>query len=167
MFSREIWFATLLAITLCGCEKSSPPPASIRSDFVPLKVVMTDYIFEDGGDKLFKIQGSAQLIVPLASYEPQRDGKCFVYEELPRPIVDEVSVMIDNQVLIRNERGIFTSLKADSNRINKLRADAAEEMKKLAGNNAHVQQAMEITANAMRKFYEKFDGYTCTIKRWK
>lgn len=141
-------------------------PVSFRSDFVPLKVVMTDYVIADGGSKLFKIEGSAQLIVPLAGCEPELVGKCFKYRDLPRPVVDALSVKIDNQVLFRNDRGLFTSRQADSQRINELRAKAAEEMRALAGSETHVQQAMRVTADALRQFYEKFDGYSCSLQ-WK
>lgn len=153
-----------LSMLLAGCSDDTPTPTSFRADFVPLKIVMTDYIFDNDGGKLFKIHGSAQLVVPLSSYEPELQGKCFKYTNLPRPIVDELSVKFDKQVLIQNDRGLFTSRKADSKRINELRKTAAEEMVKIAGSEPHIQQAMKATVNAMREFYEKFDGYSCSIQ---
>lgn len=146
---------------LAGCGKDEPSPVTFRSDFVPLKVVMTDYILEDGGSKLFKIQGSAQLIVPLAGYEPELQGKCFKYSNLPRPVVDTLSTTIDRQEILCNERGIFTSRNADSGRINALRATAAKKMQEIAGCETHVQEAMKSTTDALRRFYEKL-GYTCS-----
>ncbi len=161
---REAAIMTLMFI-LVGCGNESPqPPVCLRSDLVPLKVVMTDYIIDGDGDKLFKIEGSAQLIVPLASHEPRLNGRCFEYLDLPRPVVDTLSTRIDRQVLILNERGLFTSQKADSKRINELRAAAAKAMQELAGSELHVQCAMKNAADVLRKFYEKFDGYTCTIQ---
>ncbi len=153
-------------VMFAGCREKPPHPVSFRSDFVPLKVEMTDYIIADGGDKLFKIRGSAQLIVPLGGYEPECKNKCFIYSNLPRPTVDALSVRIDNQVLLQNDRGLFTTRNADSERINKLREEAAMKMKEVAGLETHVQQAMKITADALREFYEKFDGYSCSIN-WK
>ena len=154
----------LLSMSLVGCSDDTPPPTSLRADLVPMKIVMTDYIIDNGGEKLFKIEGSAQLIVPLASHEPELNGKCFKYTKLPRPKVDVSSVTFDKQVLVQNERGLFTSRKADSQRINKLRENSAEEMKKIAGAEAHIQAAMKVTADVMREFYEKFDGYSCSIQ---
>ena len=162
MQTRVIGLVSISIIAiLVGCRKDNHQPATFRSDFVPLKVVMTDYILEDGGSKLFKIQGSAQLIVPLAGYEPELQGKCFKYSNLPRPVVDTLSTAIDDQVILCNERGPFTTRKADSNRINALRATAAEKMMEIAGCETHVQEAMKSTTDTLRRFYEKF-GYTCS-----
>lgn len=166
---RCCWFLLVGAVgamLIVGCDHEDAPPVSFRSDFVPLKVVMTDYIIDDGGTKLFKIQGSAQLIVPLSGCEPKLNGRCFEYTNLPRPVVDGLSVRIDNQVLMVNERGFFTTRDADSKRVNELRADAAKKMKEIAGSEAHVQKAMTVTVNALRQFYEKFSGYSCSVE-WK
>lgn len=155
---------TLLSTLLAGCSDDTPPPTSIRADLVPLKIEMTDYIFDNGGEKLFKIQGSAQLVVPLSSHQPVLNGKCFEYKKLPKPTVDENSVTFDKQVLIQNDRGLFTSRKADSRRINELREEAAKRMKEIAGSKPNVQHAMNATVSAMREFYEKFEGYSCSIQ---
>jgi len=165
MHGCKVWYCrmtvALLLVAIAGCDEDAPPVA-FRSDFVPLKVVMTDYII-DGDEKLFKIQGSAQLIVPLAGCEPVQDGNCFRYLALPKPVVDSLSVRIDNQVLLQNDRGFFTSRNADSKRINELRAEAARKMQNIAGSEPHVQQAMKITRDALRQFYEKF-GCSCSLQ---
>lgn len=158
--------SSVIAILLVGCQGDKESQQVVfRSDFVPLQVEMTDYIFADGGKKLFRITGSVQLIVPLASYEPKLNGKCFEYQNLPKPVVDPLSLNIGEQVLVLNDRGLFTSRKEDSSRINELRKEAAEEMEKIAGADIHVQEAMKNTAEALKAFYNKF-GYSCSLD-WK
>lgn len=168
---RSLWLMKIsdfaLCVLLAGCGQEEPSkPVSFRADLVPLKVCMTDYIIEDGGEKLVKIEGSAQLMVPVSSYDPKRDGDCYVYESLPYPVVDEATARIDKQVLMQNGRGWFETLPANSKTFNRLRAEAKENMIKIAGDKKHVQMAMKTTADALRKFYEKF-GYKCEIKNWK
>ena len=157
-------FIPLIAL-IAGCSKESGQPIQRRADLVPLKIVMTDYIFADGGEKIIKIQGSAQMIVPLGSFEPSLKKNKYVYTNLPQPKVDDQSVVIDKQELLLNERGFFTTRAADSEKINAIRKKAAEEMKKTAGSEAHVQRAKVITEEVLRAFHKMF-GYECQIT-WK
>ena len=168
---RSLWLMKIsgfaLSVLLAGCgQKESSNPVSFRADLVPLKVYMTDYIIVDGGEKLVRIEGSAQLIVPVSSYDPRREGDCFVYESLPCPVVDEVTARIDKQILIHNDRGWFETLPTNSDKFNKLRAEAKKNMIEIAGNDKHKQIAKATTKDALRTFYGKF-GYDCKIYGWK
>ena len=78
---RGMVLGCLMAV-IAGCSRSDSPPTSLRADLVPLKVVMTDYIVADSGRKLIKVEGSVSYVVPLASYEPRLEGRCFVYQRL-------------------------------------------------------------------------------------
>ncbi len=127
---------------------------------------MTDYIFADGGKKLIKVDGSANYVVPLAAYAPYLEGKCYKYSDMPRPRLDMLSLRIDEQKLLINERGLFTSRSADSARINDLRSEAVKKMQELAGDESLVQRAMANTVDALMAFYGKFGGYSCSIQ-WK
>lgn len=162
---RGMVLGCLMAV-IAGCSRSDSPPTSLRADLVPLKVVMTDYIVADSGRKLIKVEGSVSYVVPLASYEPRLEGRCFVYHNLPRPRLDLLSLRIDGQKLLRNERGLFTSRSSDSARINELREDAVKKMKEVAEDESFIQIAMANAKDAMKAFYEKFDGYSCLIQ-WK
>ena len=156
----------VLCILLAGCsQEDTANQVSFRADFVPLKVYMTDYVMKDGGEKLVKIEGSAQLIVPVSIDDPKREGNCFVYESLPRPVVDVQSVRIDRQVLVQNGRGWFESLPENVKTFNEIREEAKQSMIKIVGSKVHVQMAMTSTADALRQFYEKF-GYRCEIRKW-
>lgn len=158
--------SSVIAILLVGCQDDKESkPVEFRSDFVPLQVEMTDYIFADGGKKLFRIKGSVQLKVKLEGCKTELNGKCFEYQNLPKPEVEPPSLKIEEQVLVLNDRGLFTSRKEDSSRINELRKVAAEEMEKIAGADIHVQEAMKNTAEALSAFYKKF-GYSCSLD-WK
>ena len=152
-----------LASIMVGCdEEESQPLVSLRSDLVPLKVIMTDYVKDGGGEKLLKIECSAQLIVPLANCKPERDGdkfKCL----LPQPVVDTTSTKIEKQTLVWNERGFFTSQKADSKRINDLRKEAAKAMQELAGSKDFVDHARRNTEDVLHAFYRK-SGYQCSVE---
>lgn len=151
-------------ILMTGCSRSEETLVNLRADLVPLKIVMTDYILAESGRKLIKVEGSASYVVPLAAYEPQLEGKCFVYHDLPRPRFNLQSLRIDNQRLLRNERGIFTSRSADSARINKLREEAVMRMREVVERESFVESAMVNAKDALDAFYEKFDGYSCRIQ---
>ena len=155
-----------LMVLMTGCSRSDMSSVCLRADLVPLKVMMTDYIFADGGKKLIKVEGSANYVVPLAAYTPYLDGKCYRYSDMPRPRLDMLSLRIDGQKLLINERGLFTSRSADSSRINDLRNEAMKKMRELAGDESFVYIAMANTVDALRSFYEKFEGYSCSIQ-WK
>lgn len=162
---RGVSLGCLMAV-IAGCSRSGNPPASLRADLVPLKVVMTDYILADSGRKLIKVEGSANYVVPLAAYDPRLVDKCFIYHDLPRPRLDLLSLRIDGQKLLKNERGLFTSRSADSARINELREESVKKMKEVAADESFVQIAMANAKDAMKAFYGKFDGYSCSIQ-WK
>ena len=159
----QVVLGMFLAFIMVGCEEEkSQQVVTLRSDFVPLKVMMTDYVIAEDGAKLFKIEGSVQLIVPLADCDIKREGNTIEYSKVPRPKVDNLSARIDKQTLILNERGLFTSRTADSKKINEIRKEAAEEMKKLAGSDTFAQLAMKDTEQALRAFYG--DNYKCSVK---
>lgn len=164
MCTSIIKSCAVCCILVAGCSRSEEPLVSLRADLVPLKIVMTDYIFADSGRKLIKVEGSATYVVPLAAYEPFLEGKCFVYRDLPRPRFDLQSLRIDNQKLLRNERGIFTSRNADSARLNELREEAIKRMKEVVERESFVESAMVNAKDALDAFYEKFDGYSCRIQ---
>lgn len=170
---KEIMLRCLVCFALsavsAGCTQSedSEPPACLKADLVPLKIVMTDYISADGGSKLIMIKGSASYVVPFSALnEPSLEGKRFTYHDLPCPRLDVLSLRIDEQSLLINERGLFTSRREDSVRINELRAEAMNSMKDLMEGAAFVEHAKKNTQDALRAFYEKFDGYSCDVK-WK
>lgn len=156
-----------LVSMMVGCGgngNDSQPKVIFRADLVPLKVAMTDYVIDWDGEKLFKIEGSAQLIVPLADHKPTLKGRTVEYLGLPQPRVDNLSCRIDSQKPILNVRGWFTSQKADSKRINELRKEAAVEMQKVAGNEKHIQIAKKNAEEVLCAFYKKLGHEGCSIK---
>ena len=146
-----------------GCSRPEDP-VSLRADLVPLKMMMTDYLLKDGGKKLIKIECSANYVVPLSSYEPHLDGKCFRYQDIPNPMLDMLSMRIDGQKILINKRGVFTSRRADSARINDLRNEVVKAMREQMENESYLRVARKNAEDALRAFYEKFDGYTCSVQ---
>lgn len=165
MKTKVVVISCFALASVMGCSHPEDP-VSLRADLVPLKMMMTDYVFADREKKLIKIECSANYVVPLSAHEPHLDGKCFRYTDLPCPELDMLSLRIDGQKILINKRGLLTSRSADSERINELRAKAVKAIKEYAEQESFVRVAKKNTIDALRAFYEKFDGYSCSVQ-WK
>ena len=156
-------------LTLVGCDEDQVDtwqPPELKKELVPLKIVMTDYVFADGGDKFIKFEGSAEYVVPLnssSSPDCNKVEKKIHYKKLLRPYLDRKSVRIDKLEILNGERGCFTSLKNDNERYNELRKDVGKKMGDFAKDESFEKVAMSNAKDAISGFYKKF-GYECVIE---